>query len=83
MAHSICLNFELLADESCDLSQREKKITVVKAKQIHKTTIIFTRNGQKLPLLWICSALETVVFFSAKSHDSSANSQELEQMEGT
>jgi hypothetical protein len=31
MAHSIFSSFELLADESRDLFQAEKKITVVKA----------------------------------------------------
>ena len=46
--HLICSNFELLADESRDLSQTKKKITVVKDEQIHKMTIIFTQNGQKL-----------------------------------
>ena len=38
----------LLADKSGDLSQTEKKITVVKAKKILKMAIIFTQNGQKL-----------------------------------
>jgi hypothetical protein len=37
-----------LADESCDLSQGEMKIIVVKAEQIQNMTIIFTQNGQKL-----------------------------------
>ena len=37
-----------LADESRDLSQTKKKITVVNDEQIHKMTIIFTQNGQKL-----------------------------------
>ena len=46
--HSICLNFQLLAYESIDLSQDEKKITIVKDEQIHKMRIIFTQNGQKL-----------------------------------
>ena len=50
-AHFICSSFELLADKSRDLSQVEKKITVVKAKKIHKMTIIFTQNGQKLLFL--------------------------------
>ena len=40
--------FEQLADKSRNLSQAKKKITVVKHKQIHKMTIIFTQNGQKL-----------------------------------
>jgi hypothetical protein len=42
----MCSNFELLADESHDLSQAEKKITGLRAKQIYKMTIIST---QKLP----------------------------------
>ena len=41
-----------LADESRDLSQTKKKITVVKDEQIHKMTIIFTQNGQKLSF-WV------------------------------
>jgi hypothetical protein len=44
----ICSSSWLLANKSRDLSQVEKKITVVKADQIHKMTIIFTQNGQKL-----------------------------------
>ena len=40
----MCLNFELLADESCDLSQAEKEIAVVTAEQIHKMATIFTQN---------------------------------------
>ena len=40
----MCSIFELH-----DLSQAEKKITVVKAEQIHKMTIIFTQNSRKLP----------------------------------
>ena len=35
-AHSICSSFRLLADESRDLSQAEKKTTVSRAEQIHK-----------------------------------------------
>ena len=44
----ICSSSWLLAGGSRDLSQAEKKITVVKDEQIHKMTIIFTQNGQKL-----------------------------------
>ena len=33
--HFICSSFELLTDESCDLSQVEKKISAVKVEQIH------------------------------------------------
>ena len=67
-----------MADKSRDLSQAEKKITVVKAKQIHKMTINFTQKGQKLSFL----ILRTVIFFLAwdKSRDLSANSAKLEQM---
>ena len=36
----------MLAVESHDLSQAEKKVTVFKPEQIHKMTIIFTQNGQ-------------------------------------
>ena len=43
---SICSSFELLADESCDLSQAEKKITVVKVEQIHKMTIFQTKRSK-------------------------------------
>ena len=45
LAHSVCSSFQQLADESRDLSQAEKKITVVKDEQIHKMTTIFTQNG--------------------------------------
>ena len=47
VAHSICSSFELLADQSHDLSQAKKK-TAVKAEQIHRMTTIFTQKGQKL-----------------------------------
>ena len=43
-AYTICSSFELLADESRDLSQAEKKITVVKDEKIYKMTTIFTQN---------------------------------------
>ena len=59
--HSICSNFELLADESRDLFQAEKEITVVDDKQIY----IFALNGQKLSfwvkiavILWISSSFQ-------------------------
>ena len=42
-ALSIDSSFELLADESRDLSQAEKKITVVKIEQIHKMTTMVTQ----------------------------------------
>ena len=44
----MCSSLLHLAVESRDLSQAEKKITVVKDEQTHKMTIIFTQNGQKL-----------------------------------
>ena len=45
MAHSICSSFELLSDESRDLSQTEKKKeTVAKGEQIQNMTIISTQN---------------------------------------
>ena len=47
MGHSICEGFELLADESRDLSQDQKKMTGVKAEKIYKVTTIFTQNGQR------------------------------------
>ena len=72
LAHSICSSFQQLADESRDLSQAEKKITVVKDEQIHKMTTIFTQNGN----------FEFILFSASdKSRDSSANSSKLEQME--
>ena len=43
---SICSSFELFADKSCDLSQAEKKITVVKVEQIHKMTIFQTKRSK-------------------------------------
>ena len=44
----ICVSSWLLANKSRDLSQAEKKITVVKPEQIQRMTINFTQNGQKL-----------------------------------
>ena len=41
--------FKQLAVGLRDLSQAEKKVTVVKPEQVHKMTIIFTQKGQKLP----------------------------------
>ena len=44
-----CSRSWLLADKSRNLSQAQKKVTAVKPEQIlHKMTIIFTQNGQKL-----------------------------------
>ena len=42
--YSISSFFEMPADESSDLSQAKKKITVVKDEQIHKMTTSFTHN---------------------------------------
>ena len=39
--------FKLFALRSRDLSQAEKKVTVVKSEQMHKMKIIFTENDQK------------------------------------
>ena len=44
--------FKQLAVGLRDLSQAEKKVTVVKPEQVHKMTIIFTQKGQKLPF-WV------------------------------
>ena len=63
-----------------------KKITVVKAEKILKMAIIFTQNCNfwmnTIVILWICSGLTKVTFFSAwdKSRDPRANNQLLEQM---
>ena len=40
-------HFWVVAVGSRDLSQAEKKVTVVKPEQIYKMTIIFTQNGQQ------------------------------------
>ena len=67
------------------LSSWEER-TACKAEQIHKKTTIFTQNGPRLSfwvkmvlILWICSALQGVLSFSAweKSRDSTRNSQKL------
>ena len=42
--------FKQLAIRSCNLSQAYKKVTVFKPEEIHKLTITFTQNGQKLSL---------------------------------
>ena len=44
----ICSIIWLLAGESSDLAQAEKKIPVIKPEQTHKMTIIFTQNSPKL-----------------------------------
>ena len=82
-----------MSDESRDLSQAEKKITVVKDEQIHKTVKSFhydylirwyhTSLGVKLvDVLWICSYFTTVIYFLAcdKSLDSSASISKSEEM---
>ena len=84
----ISSSFGLLGVESRDFSQAEKERTACKAQQIHKMTTIFTQNINlgpfwvKIVILWICSALQAVLSFSAweKSRDSTPNSQKLEDM---
>ena len=70
--------------ESCGFYQAEKERTACKAEQIYKMTTIITLNGPRLSfwvkmvvILWICSALQAALSFSAweKPHDSSGNSQ--------
>ena len=83
-------SFWLLGVESRDFSQAEKDQTACKAEQIHKTTTIFTQNdnlnstilSEKIAILWICSALQEVLSFSAweKSRASSPNSQKVKDM---
>ena len=63
----ISSNSWLLADGSRDLSQA-LEVTVAKPEQIHKMTIIFTQNGQKLSFLkfaWLWQHLKFV--FSKKA----------------
>ena len=54
----MCSSLLQLAPGSRDLSQAEKKITVVKPEQTHKVTTIFTQNdnfvhtGQFLVSFW-------------------------------
>jgi hypothetical protein len=38
----------MLTVGSCDLSQAENKVIVIKPEQIHIKATIFTQNGQKL-----------------------------------
>ena len=82
-------SFWLLGVESRDLSQAEKERTACKAGQIHKMATIFTKNDNLGPfgvkiivILWICSALEAVLSFSAleKLRDPTPNSPNLEAM---
>ena len=81
--------FWLLGVETRDFAHAEKERTACKAEQIHKMTTIFTQNDNLGPfwvkiivILWICSALQAVLSFSAweKSRDSTPNSQKLEDM---
>ena len=65
-------SFWLLGVESHYFSQAEKERTSCKAEQIHKMTIFFTQNGPRLlfwgkivVILWIFSALQAVLSFSA------------------
>jgi hypothetical protein len=80
----VCISstFLQLAIGSRHLSLAEKEIAVCKAEQIHKMTTIFTQNDNFIysgpfwvVILWICSALQTVISFSAwdKSCDPTAS----------
>ena len=82
----LCMSssFWLLGVESRDFSQAENERTACKAEQVSKMTTIFTQNGPRLSfwvkmviILWICSALQAVISFSAwkKSRDSTRYSQ--------
>ena len=71
-------SFGLFWVESRDFSHAEKEITACKAEQVHNMTTIFTQNDNLGPfwvkivvILWICSALQAVLSFSAleKSRD--------------
>ena len=82
-------SFWLLGIESHDFSRAERQRTACKAEQIHKTTTISTQNGRRLSfwvkivvILWICSALQAVLCFSAweKSRESFHNSNKLPQI---
>ena len=63
---------------------------LLQAEQMYKIATIFTENDNlapfwvkmKIVILWICSALQVVLFFSAweESRDSTPNSQQLEGM---
>ena len=88
----ISSSFWLLRVESRDFFQPEKEKTACKAEQIHKMTTIFIQNGNLGPfwvkivvILWIRSALQAVLSFSAweKSSDSTPNSPKLEDMYST
>ena len=60
------------------LSQIEKEINAWKDERIHKMTTIFTQNGsfgiKIVVIMWICSAYQTIISFSAwdKSSDPTA-----------
>ena len=66
--------FKQLAVGSCDLSQAQKKVTVVKTEQIHKMTIIFTQKLVKschfewkyLSFLEFPQLITTVFFLSLR-----------------
>ena len=82
-------SFLQLTVGSSYLSQAEKETNNGKAEQIHKMTTIFTQNDNLGPfwviivvILWICSALQTVLSFSAwqKLNDSARNNQKLGDM---
>ena len=65
-------SFWLLEVESRNFSYNEKKRIAFKKVQIHKITTIFTQNdnleqfwAKVFVILWICSALQVVLSFSA------------------
>ena len=76
--HSICSSFELLADESRDLSQAEKKIHN-KVEQIHKTTAFDVLSENNCHFLNLLSFDNSYFLLSNQSRDSSANRSKLEK----
>ena len=69
MVHSICSSFWLLTDESRDLSQAEKKITVARAEQNKKNGNYFLLKWQLLTVL-----SENNCYFENLLSSSSSNS---------
>ena len=68
----MCSSFGVLWVESRDFSQAKKERIACKAKQTHKMTTIFNQKNNLGPfwvkivvILWICSALQAVLSFSA------------------
>ena len=81
-------SFLQLAVESRDLSQAEKEITLLKAKQTHKMATFFYSKWQFstprtfLSCHFVNLGLQTVISISAwdKSRDTTANWRKLEHM---